>query len=46
MGEIIEFEMLFLELDIGDCVVSVGDMAQSVCLTLLMAKLEFFPEKC
>ena len=46
MGEIIEFEKLFLELDIGDCVISVGDMAESVRLTLLMAKLESFFEKC
>ena len=39
MGEINEFQKLFLELDIGDSVVSEGDMTQSVCLTLLMAKL-------
>ena len=46
VGEINEFQKLFLELDIGDSVVSQGDMAESVCLTLLMAKLEFFYEKC
>ena len=46
MGEINEFQKLFLELDIGDSVGSEGDMAESVCLTLLMAKLEKFPEKC
>ena len=46
VGEKIEFQKLFLELDIGDSVVSQGDMAESVRLTLLMAKLESFFEKC
>ena len=46
VGEINEFQKLFLELDIGDRGISAGDMAQSVRLTLLMAKLETFFEKC